>query len=386
MVPASPPARRVANLDLLRAAAILPVVLANAGTEGVLTGAAGRLADSGWVGVDLFFVLSGWLVGGLYWRERGRYGGIQLGRFWARRWLRTIPPYLVALLVVYSARAALTDNADPFDWRYVAFLQNYTGLPYWGVSWSLCVEEHFYLGLPLVLGLATRVRGGVPVTLGAAAFVSLVARVLAVPDGADPWGLQYTATHMRLEGLALGVAAAWVYHDRPDLWPTLRRAGRALALPGLAFVAAVPWLPLDVLNRYAYTGVDLAFVAVLVAVADRAPLPFASSRTVRWVALTSYSVYMTQATSFDAYQRLVGGALPGVPQGLHLLGGLALVGLVGSAFYLAVERPTLWLRRRVAPRRTDLPSPLLATPGRGQGHGAATEATDARAERTVELS
>ena len=122
-------------------------------------------------------------------------------------------------------------------------------------------------------------------------------------------------------------------------------------------------------------------VAVLVAVADRAPLPFASSRTVRWVALTSYSVYMTQATSFDAYQRLVGGALPGVPQGLHLLGGLALVGLVGSAFYLAVERPTLWLRRRVAPRRTDLPSPLLATPGRGQGHGAVAEATAARAER-----
>ncbi|MEL6614272.1 MAG: acyltransferase [Bacteroidota bacterium] len=354
------PARRVANLDLLRAAAIVPVVLANAGTEGVLTGAAGRLADSGWVGVDLFFVLSGWLVGGLYWRERARYGGIQLGRFWARRWLRTIPPYLVALVVVYSARAVLTENAEPFDWRYVAFLQNYTGLPYWGVSWSLCVEEHFYLGLPLVLGLAVRVRGGVPATLGAAALLSLVARVLTVPDGADPWGLQYTATHMRLEGLALGVAAAWVYHDRPDLWPALRRTGRALALPGLAFVAAIPWLPLDVLNRYAYSGVDLAFVAVLVAVADRAPLPFAASRAVRWVALTSYSVYMTQATSFDAYQRIVGDAFPGVPQGIHLFGGLALVGLVGGAFYLAVERPTLWLRRRIAPRRSHRPSPALA--------------------------
>ena len=84
MVPASPPARRVANLDLLRAAAIVPVVpvdLANAGTEGVLTGAAGRLADSGWVGVDLFFVLSGWLVGGLYWRERNRFGDLRLGLF-----------------------------------------------------------------------------------------------------------------------------------------------------------------------------------------------------------------------------------------------------------------------------------------------------------------
>ena len=354
------PVRRVANLDLLRAAAIIPVVLANAGTENVLTGTLGRFADSGWVGVDLFFVLSGWLIGGLYWRERERHGDLQIGRFWARRWLRTIPPYIVALVGVYAARAILTDNADPFDWRYLAFLQNYTGLPYWGVSWSLCIEEHFYLALPLVLGLGLRFRGGVPILLGLAALGSLVARIATVPDGADPWGLQYTATHMRLEGLALGVAAAWVYQCRPDLWPALRRIGRILALPGLAFVASVPWLPLDILNRYAYTGVDLAFIAVLVAVADSRPLPLATTRTVRAIALTSYSVYMTQATSFDAYNRLVGEALPGIPQAIHLVGALVLVGAVGAAFYAAVERPSLWLRRRIAPRRSDRPSPALA--------------------------
>ncbi len=360
MVPVSVPAHRVANLDLLRAAAIVPVVLANASAEGVLTGTLGRLADSGWVGVDLFFVLSGWLIGGLYWRERERFGSVQTGRFWARRWLRTVPPYLVALFAVLAARAFLLGASDNFDWRFLVFVQNYAQIPYWGVSWSLCVEEHFYLALPLVLGGALRVRGGVPLALGAAALVSLVSRVLTVPDGADPWGLHYTATHMRLEGLALGVAAAWVYHCRPDLWPALRRAGRALALPGLAFIAAVPWLPLDVLNRYAYTGVDLAFVAVLLAVADRAPLPLASSRTVRAIALTSYSVYMTQATAFDAYQRLVGDALPGLPQAVHLVGALVLVGAVGAAFYAAVERPSLWLRRRLAPRRSDRPSPALA--------------------------
>ena len=359
MVPASPPARRVANLDLLRAAAILPVVLANAGTEGVLTGAAGRLADSGWVGVDLFFVLSGWLVGGLYWRERGRYGGIQLGRFWARRWLRTIPPSLVALVVVWGVRNVVTADPDPFDWRYLVFVQNYTGMPYWGVSWSLCVEEHFYLALPVVLGLALRVRGGVPLALGAAALLSLAARVLTVPDGADPWGPQYTDTHMRLEGLALGVAAAWIYACRPDLWRALRRVGRAIVLPGLAFVASVPWLPLDVLNRYAYTGVAIAFVALVVATADRKPLPFASSRAVRAVALTSYSVYMTHMVAADAYRRLVMEALPGVPAALHVGLALVLIGLVGAGFYAAVERPSLWVRRRLAPRRSDVPSPAL---------------------------
>ena len=356
------PVSRVANLDLLRAVAIALVVPVNMVGEGVLRvgPTAARVLESGWVGVDLFFVLSGWLVGGLYWRELGRYGYVGLGRFWARRWLRTVPPYLVALVVVWGARAAVTDSADPFDWAYLAFVQNYTGTPYWGVSWSLCVEEHFYIGLPLVLGAALRVRGGVPLALGAAALGSLVARVLTVPDGASPWGLGYTATHMRLEGLALGVAAAYVFYRRPDLWPTLRRAGRALVLPGLAFVAAVPWLPLDVLNRYAYSGVALAFVAVVVAAADRRPLPFAASRAVRAAALTSYSVYMTHTVALDAYRRLAVGAFTDVPTAVHAVGALALVGAVGAAFYHVVERPTLAVRRRLAPRRSAVASPGLA--------------------------
>ena len=191
----------------------------------------------------------------------------------------------------------------PFDWRYLAFVQNYTGMPYWAVSWSLCVEEHVYLALPLVLGLALRVRGGVPLALAAAALGSLAARVLTVPDGASPWGFQYTATHMRLEGIALGVAAAYVAYRMPAHWPAVRRAGRWLALPGLAFVASVPWLPLDVLNRFAYAGVDLAFAAVLVAVVERPALPLATSGAVRALALTSYSVYMTHTVVLDLYRR-----------------------------------------------------------------------------------
>ena len=361
-VPTQTPRRRVANLDLLRALAITLVIPVNLVGEGVLdVGPTARAVfESGWVGVDLFFVLSGWLVGGLYWRELGRFGSVQTGRFWARRWLRTIPPYVVALVVVYGLRAAFTANADPFDWRYLAFVQNYTGTPYWPVSWSLCVEEHFYLALPIALGLALRVRGGVPLLLGGAALASLLARVLTVPDAAAPWGAQYVATHMRLEGLALGVAAAFVYHRRPDLWPGLRRLGTWLALPGLAFVASVPWLPVDVLNRFAYAGVDLAFAAVLVAVVDRRTLPFAASRAVGALALTSYSVYMTHMVVADVYRRVAVDALPGVPLAVHAAGAIGAIGVVGGAFYATVERPSLWLRRRVAPRRSDRPSPALA--------------------------
>ena len=353
-------ADRVANLDLLRALAIALVVVCNAGVEGVIpAGAAGRLAASGWVGVDLFFVLSGWLIGGLYWRELGRFGDVDVVRFWARRWLRTIPAYLVALHAVFLARRAFVDPALAYDAGYLAFVQNYYAhTPYWGLSWSLCVEEHFYLALPLALGLALRVRGGVPLLLAFAAAASLAARLLTVEDGAPLAGLHYGATHMRLEGLALGVGASYVYHRRPAWWPALQRAARVALVPGLAFVAAVPFLPPDVVNRYAFTGVDLAFAAVVVAVATRRPLPGAASRVVRAVAVSSYSVYMTQSVALEAYWTLAGPlALPPLA---HLAAGVGAVAVVGGAFYAAVERPSLRLRHLAAPRRTDDAAPATA--------------------------
>lgn len=357
--------RRIANLDLLRAVAISLVIPVNLVGEGVVDAGptVNHVLESGWVGVDLFFVLSGWLIGGLYWREYRRHGDVEIGRFWTRRWFRTIPPYLVALFIVWGALYAVTPDPEPFDLRYLVFVQNYTGMPYWSVSWSLCVEEHFYLALPVVLGLALRIRGGVPTVLAALAAYSLIARMLTVPDDASPWGLHYTATHMRFEGLALGVAAAWVRECHPERWPTLRRAARAFAIPGLVFVASVPWLPINILNRFAYTGVALAFVALVVATVDARPLPFARSRAIRAIALTSYSVYMTHTVVADAYREVLLSSMPSLPTALHVLAVVAAIGAVGGAFYATVERPTLWLRRRFAPRRSSVPSPALGDSG-----------------------
>ena len=376
-------AQRVANLDLLRAIAIGLVLCVNLVAERVVDlGEVGnRVFESGWVGVDLFFVLSGWLIGGLYWRERETFGNVQVGRFWARRWLRTLPPYVAAFLCVSAARTLVLHDGPP-EWRYLVFVQNYaTPIPYWSVSWSLCVEEHVYLALPIVLAIALRVRGGIPLVLGGLAFASLAARVWSVDDGASPWGLHYTATHMRLEGLALGVAAAAVYHLRPEAWPHVRRAGRVLVLPGLAFVASVPWLPVDVLNRFAYTGVDVACAALLVVVVE-APA-FASSRAIRAVALTSYSVYMTHTAILKVYHGTVQVAFPHVPPGLHAVGALVAVGAVGAAFYAAVERPSLWLRRRIAPRRSGEPSPALAPVSSGGDRHETEPEVAAKVERNL---
>ena len=347
---------RVANLDLLRAVAVTLVVASNAAVEMVVgPGLAGRVASSGWVGVDLFFVLSGWLVGGLYWRELARDGRVRTGRFWGRRWLRTVPAYLVALHVVFAAKWALSGGALAYDARYLLFVQNYEArIPYWAVSWSLCVEEHFYLALPLALGAAVRTRFGMDALLAVALVVSVVSRVLTVEPGDPLYGLHYTATHMRMEGLVLGVWASHVYHRRPARWPAVVRVARLAAVPGLLLVASVPLLPPGVLNRYAFTLVDIAFAAVLVAVVARPPLLGATSRAVRAVALASYSVYMTHTVALEVTERVASG----LPAPLHVAVGLAAVAAVGAAFYAAVERPSLRLRERLLPGR--VPSVSLA--------------------------
>lgn len=74
-------------------------------------------------GVDLFFILSGWLIGGLYWRERASFGDVRIFQFWIRRWMRTIPPYLAALLMSWFAVKYVRN--EPFDYGYLVFIQNY---------------------------------------------------------------------------------------------------------------------------------------------------------------------------------------------------------------------------------------------------------------------
>src|SRR5437867_7301754 len=89
---------RDANLDLLRATAISMVVAYHViQMSPVPQPSLMRFAVFGQYGVDVFFVLSGWLIGRLYWKEHVRFGEVQLLRFWSRRWLRTIPPYAIAL-------------------------------------------------------------------------------------------------------------------------------------------------------------------------------------------------------------------------------------------------------------------------------------------------
>ena len=141
----------IPDLDLIRATAILMVVGYHvvqwlpAKPKWLLL-----LTNPGQYGVNLFFALSGFLVGSLYFRERMKYGNVDKSRFILKLITRTVPIYLIALAISFLGSRIFEGEA--FEWTYLIFLQNYLEkIPYFKVSWSLCVEEHFYAILPFFL-------------------------------------------------------------------------------------------------------------------------------------------------------------------------------------------------------------------------------------------
>lgn len=151
--------KRLPGLDALRALAITWVILFHAGTLG-LGWPLGPVARFGWMGVDLFFVLSGFLIGA-QWFEALRADTASFSSFYARRAWRIFPAYL-ATLALYAFVPAVRERAQMQPlWQFFTFTENllidFSSAKTFSHVWSLCVEEHFYVMFPLLsLVLAAR--------------------------------------------------------------------------------------------------------------------------------------------------------------------------------------------------------------------------------------
>src|SRR5437773_3029667 len=149
---------RQPGLDLLRALAIVVVVIYHAGIMGFPL--PGRIHRFGWIGVDLFFVLSGYLIGGQLLAPLARGRHINLGRFFARRALRILPAYLVILAIyIFLPWWREYPEMTPW-WKFIISVQNIGlhGGTAFSHAWSLAVEDQFYLLLPLILLFVNRWR------------------------------------------------------------------------------------------------------------------------------------------------------------------------------------------------------------------------------------
>ena len=365
------PGQRLRSLDALRAVAVGLVLFHHwdeplpAGWPAGLEGTVRAVREAGWIGVDLFFVLSGFLVAGLLfreWRERGAEG-LRVGRFLVRRGFKIYPQFYVFLLVVVLLPLM---RGKVVEWPRVLaetfFVQNY--FPRYQIhTWSLAVEEHFYLLLPLyLLWLARRSKAGdhaEPVAVPRH-FLLLALGVLAVrvvTSRAVPFSeLHAYATHLRIDSLGFGVLLAYAAHFRPTALAeaTRRWAGWVLVgaagglLPAFVLAERHPFM-----HTLGFTGLYLGFGGVLLVTLYgpwRGPGWLVGAMA--WVGASSYGIYLWHmvARTYGLMALETVWHRP-LPYGAGLLAYVVISVLLGWATGRLIERPALALRERLFPAR-----------------------------------
>ncbi len=367
---------RIAGLDLVRAGAILGVMLCHTAALFEPQAPSRGLLQLGSFGVDAFFALSGFLIGGQLYQDLER-GTFSIAAFWRRRWLRTLPAYFFYLgvnLLAYGWHRLAAGEFDP-EWRYVFFIQNLTTQMrvFYPESWSLAVEEWFYVLFPLLL-LALG-RAGVEKTRAfgaacAAIILGVLAGHLATAGLASPAGEERFVIVFRLDAIAMGAAVVWLERKGFLVTPVARGVAFAGGLlgGGVVMAAYLRLLPaaqggtLIALPSWTLLVCPAAVALLLPVFARIGSLPWPRCEAaVRGIATISYSMYLSNLS--------VAWVLNWIGRRFELSGAVAVVlfwlGTLGlsALTYRYIERPFIARYRRTSSPETE--AALLAAAERG---------------------
>lgn len=351
---------RVPCLDGLRALSIMLVLVEHASPSAALPrwAAALDVGHIGYLGVSMFFGISGFLITLLLVRELDVTAAISLRAFFRRRAYRILPAYIAFLVAVFVLTRLHVFSLTATDWwGALTYTVNFTPRPAWEVGhlWSLSVEEQFYLAWPLIfVWLGQRRAGhGLLLYLAAAPVLRLALWAVSPP-------LLYAVngrTPLRLDAIAAGCLLA-LLATRPEL-PTFLRYGRQHAVRTAAAASTLLIISL-LLGRMSWTyGAVARYFVDAVALAGLIwATPNAGSRRLGrvlesaplvFIGLLSYSVYLWQQLLLNPHQ----------PHGLTWTAShFGLIVLVSLVSHFAVERPFI----RIKNRGRGLPSESHAEP------------------------
>ena len=364
---------RLKQLDILRAIAVLMVIGYHWPEYCPAPWFIRPLQRCGWAGVDLFFVLSGFLVSGLLFREHSKYGSVRVGRFLIRRGFKIYPAFYVLLAATLTG-LSLFRSGQISDKQMtlqavlgeVLFLQNYVG-HLWGHTWSLAVEEHFYVFLSLaVVILATantrRANAFRPllVVSGVLSISCLAARTWYVIQ--NPVDHPMYATHLRVDALMFGVALSYAYnYHRQTLEGLITKYRRVLFPFSVLLVSPIAVFPNTsfVLVTVGLTAIYVGFgIWVMLAVfsdVEKCPKRVVTIplMLLSGVGAYSYSIYLWHRPVIVAIPGLYKHAVGSHPS-LPAMSFIVIAGsvAVGIGMALLVETPFLRLRDRLYPSRS----------------------------------
>jgi peptidoglycan/LPS O-acetylase OafA/YrhL len=361
-----PPAGQIPFLDGLRSIAILLVISGHLSYRFAEAYGQNRYSKlpfvaNGWIGVDLFFVLSGFFIGGQLWRELKDRGSISVGRFVVRRGFRIWPLYYFTYLCVLTFVLALGYGAaaKEYGWSDLVFLTNFHNRGLVLGSWSLCTEEQFYIVTPLALFFLARhmrtIRSYRPLLWGLFLCVLILRAIVWTYSTGHFFShnpqlfatISYSSvTHC--DGLIIGLIISnfWVARDKPTL---------KVATPGaLIGLAVALMIGLNRLQREVFDFTVLALLfGSLVWLGLQRRIGLFNSRLFYWISRLSFGMYLNHEYMCPW---VVGSLLPRLPFSTRLpvlanLIGVALITLLSAGIALVtfclVEHPFLQMRKAV---------------------------------------
>jgi len=326
----------------------------------------GRFNRFGWIGVDLFFVLSGYLIGSQLLAPLTRGRDIKLGRFFARRALRIIPAYL-AVLGIYAFLPSWREYPEMFPlWKFLVSVQNIglRGGTAFSHAWSLAVEDQFYLLLPFVLLFISRWRRAAFIVPCAIVLGGLILRATLAYRSLGETGVAfrgyqtwiYYATWTRLDPLVFGVVLAAIEKFRPQWWQRLVNLGPFLWLPAFAVIAYALYLgetkEISVVSCiWQFPLIALGMAALLVsAVSPRLPFRRFKIPGTAFIASIAYSAYLVQKLVIHFAQQFCASHNITMTSASALVTVQLCIFAVATVLFFAVERPFLQLRHRIVSR------------------------------------